>query len=93
MHDGILKQMREKIRTRQYVLALHAEEGMDNDYLSIFDLERAILTRRITKRQKDRVAEEWKYLVEGKSVGGDPVVVVARLSITGKLVNITLFLV
>jgi len=29
MYDRILKQMREKIRTRQYVMTLHAEEEMD----------------------------------------------------------------
>jgi len=38
MHDRILKQMRDKIRTRQYVMTLHAEEEMDDDRLSIFDV-------------------------------------------------------
>ena len=49
MYDRILKQMREKIRTRQYVMILHAEEEMDDDNLSIFDIERGILTGRIVK--------------------------------------------
>jgi hypothetical protein len=30
--------MQEKIRTRQYVMTLHAEEEMDDDELSIFDI-------------------------------------------------------
>ncbi len=47
MHDRILKQMQECIRTRQYVMTLHAEEEMDNDGLTIFDLERGILTGKI----------------------------------------------
>lgn len=93
MYDRILKGMREKIRTRQYVMTLHAEEEMDDDNLSIFDVERGILTGKIIERQKDRITAEWKYLIKGETVAGDPVVVVARLSITGKLVIITVYLV
>ena len=93
MYDRILKQMREKIRTRQYVVTLHAEEEMDDDNLSIFDIERGILTGRIIERQRDRVTVEWKYLIKGETVEGDPVVVVAKQSITGKLVIITVYLV
>ena len=44
MFERILKQMREKIRTRQYVMTLHAEEEMDNEGLAIYDVERGILT-------------------------------------------------
>jgi len=93
MYDRILKGMREKIRTRQYVMTLHAEEEMDDDNFSIFDVERGILTGKIIERQKDRITAEWKYLIKGETVAGDPVVVVARLSITGKLVIITVYLV
>jgi len=93
MYDRILKRMREKIRTRQYVMTLHAEEEMDNDNLSIFDVERGILTGKIIERQKDRVTAEWKYLIEGETLAGDSVVVVAKLSVTGKLVIITVYLV
>ncbi|TEU13654.1 MAG: DUF4258 domain-containing protein [Anaerolineales bacterium] len=85
--------MREKIRTRQYVMTLHAEEEMDDDGLSIFDVERGILTGKIVERQEDRVTEAWKYLVEGQTIAGDPVVIVAKLSVTGKLVIITVYLV
>ncbi len=31
MFEPILRQMREKIRTRQYVMTLHAEEAMEED--------------------------------------------------------------
>ncbi len=93
MYDRILKRMREKIRTRQYVMTLHAEEEMDDEDLSIFDVERGILTGKIVERQKDRVIEEWKYLVEGQTIAGDSVVMVAKLSVTGKLVVITVYLV
>ena len=93
MYDRILKRMREKVRTRQYVMTLHAEEEMDDDELSIFDIERCILTGKITERQKDKVTKEWKYVIEGQSVSGDQVGAVTKLSLTGKLIIITVYIV
>ncbi|MFH1990908.1 MAG: DUF4258 domain-containing protein [Pseudomonadota bacterium] len=93
MYDRILQRMQEKIRTRQYVMTLHAEEEMDDDELSIFDIERCILTGKITERQKDSLTKEWKYVIEGQSVSGDQVGIVTKLSLTGKLIIITVYLV
>jgi len=93
MYDRVLRQRREKIRTRQYVMTVHAEEEMAGDNLSIFDVEHVILTGEITERQKDRDTGEWKYLVEGETIAGDLAVVVAKLSITDKLVMITVYVV
>jgi len=92
MYDRILKRMREKVRTRQYVMTLHAEEEMDADGLSILDVEGGILAGKIIERQKDRLTEEWTYLIEGVTNAGDRIVLVAKLSMTGKLVIITLYL-
>jgi hypothetical protein len=44
MPTRVLNRMREKIRRRQYVMTPHAEEEMNNDELSIFDVESVILT-------------------------------------------------
>ena len=43
MYKRVLRKMQEKIRTRQYVATIHAEEEMSNDGLTIFDVERAVL--------------------------------------------------
>ncbi|MBX2997604.1 MAG: DUF4258 domain-containing protein [Caldilineaceae bacterium] len=91
MYERILRQMREKIRTRQYVMTLHAEEEMNDDDLSIFDVERAILTGRVTERQQDHNTGEWKYLLSGRSVREEDVAVVARISVAEKLVIITVY--
>jgi len=87
----ILKQMREKVRNRQYVMTLHATEEMDDDQLSIFDLESSILTGDIQERQKDEETAEWKYVIEGQTLTGDNIAVVAKLSVTKKLVIITVW--
>ena len=91
MYERILRQMRENIRSRQYVMTLHAEEEMNDDLLGIFDVERAILTGTIVERQENHVSGEWKYLVSGKSIDGYGVTVSAKLSVTGKLVIITVY--
>ena len=91
MFDRILKIMRDKIRTNQYIMTLHAEEEMDNDELSIFDIERCILNGRIIERRKDSETGEFKYLVAGKSVSDHKVGIIAKISITGKLVIITVY--
>ena len=92
MFPRVLKRMQERVRTRQYVMTLHAEEEMVKDGLSIFDVESGILVGEIVERQKDRDTGEWKYLVSGQTLAGDKVVVATRLSLTGKLVIITVYL-
>lgn len=91
MFERILSRMRGRVRTLQYVVTLHAEEEMDGDGLSIFDVEQAILTGHIVERQKDGETGEWKYLVKGKSLEGADVVTVSKLSATGKLVINTVY--
>jgi hypothetical protein len=91
MYDRILNRMREAIRTRNYVMTLHAEEEMNDDNLSIFDVERIILTGKIIVRQSDKEMAEWKYLIEGDTISNGMAIVVSKLAITGKLVIITVY--
>ncbi len=91
MFDKILKKFQDKIRANRYVMSIHAEEEMDDDGLTIFDVERVILTGIIVERQKDIKTGEWKYLVKGHTVYDMNVFVVAKLSPTGKMFIITVF--
>ena len=83
--------MRERIRTRQYVMTIHAEEEMDDDRLTIFDIESDILTGTIIERQRDNQTGENKYLVKGKILDGHDSVVVGKLGPERKLVLITAY--
>ena len=83
--------MREKVRTRRYIVTLHAEEEMDDDGFGIFDVEHAILTGNIQEHQKDRDTGEWKYRLVGHALDDRRIEVVAKLSITGKLVIVTAY--
>jgi hypothetical protein len=91
MFERVLKQMREKIRTRRYVMTVHADEEMDEDELTIFDVESCILTGVIVGKRKDPETKEWKYLVKGRSVSGGGVITVTKLAPAGKLVIITVY--
>ncbi|MBI1927054.1 DUF4258 domain-containing protein [Candidatus Poribacteria bacterium] len=84
--------MREKVRNHQYVMTLHAEEEMSDDTLTVYDVEYGILTGRIIERQKDKVTAEWKYRIRGEAVDSGEVEIVAKLSLTGDLVIITVYI-
>ncbi|MFL6196247.1 MAG: DUF4258 domain-containing protein [Thermoanaerobaculia bacterium] len=85
--------MREAIRRRRYVMTTHAEEEMDADGLTIFDVESVILTGEVIERQRDRKTREVKYLVRGESLDGlQKAVVVSKFGPTDLLVILTVYL-
>jgi hypothetical protein len=43
--------------------------------------------------QKDRLTNEWKYLVNGQSIAGNHLVALTKFGPTGKLVIITVYLI
>lgn len=91
MFDEILQRMRDKIKARQYVMTIHAEEEMSDDNLSIYDIEQAILTGEILERQKDRTTAESKYRIKGLAMDDNEIEIIAKLSQIGKLVIITVY--
>jgi hypothetical protein len=76
----------------QYVMTVHAEEEMVADDLAVFDVESAILNGRIVERKRDRHTQQAKYLVRGKALDDEMIGVVVKLSPTGKMVIITVYL-
>ena len=92
MFDVILKRLQERIRTRHYIMTVHAVEEMEEDKLTVFDVENCLLTGTVIERQRDRETGEWKYIVRGLSLADSPFIVVAKIGLTGKLVIITVFI-
>lgn len=91
MFDRVLKLLRDKIINKHYVMTLHAEEEMNDDNLSIHDVEEIILSGTIQERQKDKKTAEWKYRIRGETTIGHGGEVVVKLSPTGKVVVITAY--
>ncbi|MBI4206470.1 MAG: DUF4258 domain-containing protein [Betaproteobacteria bacterium] len=85
--------MRDLIRSLNYVVSLHAAEELEDDNLTILDIENIILTGRIVERQRDRQTHETKVLIRGRSLGGRAAEVVVKLGLTGALYIITVYLV
>ena len=91
MFDALLNKLRDAIREQRYVMTLHAEEEMDADELSIFDIESVILKGEVVERQRDEDRGDWKYLISGPSLDSAPVIVVVRLRPDTKAIIITVF--
>ena len=92
MLNQILQEIQEKVQNQEYVLTLHAEDEMDQDDLTSFDIENALLTGKIVGRQRDLQSGEWKYVVEGQTHGSEIAVVVTKLTFSRKLVIITVYI-
>ena len=54
MQHPSIARIRELIRSLKYVVTLHASEELEDDNLSILDLESIVLTGQIIERQRDR---------------------------------------
>ena len=91
MFEKIRDKMRDLIRSLDYVMTIHGEEEMENDNLSILDVENAVLTGDVIERQRDESNAESKYLVTGKTLDDLNVTVVAKLGLADKLVIITVY--
>ena len=90
--DEILGRIQAKVQALDYVMTIHADEEMDDDGLSIFDVEQAIVSGEVIQRQRDRQTREWKYLIKGQTHDGLDVVVVIKLSPTDTVIIITVYI-
>ena len=92
MAQATISQFRHLIRTLNYVVSTHAAEELDDDDLSILDLENIVLTGEISERQRDAQTREVKCVVAGITRDGTTAEAVVKIGFTGKLVVITVYL-
>jgi len=79
------------IRSLNYAVSIHAAEELDDDDLTILDLENIILTGAIIERQRDRQTREVKYVVRGNTLDGIHAEAVTKTAPSGNLFVITLY--
>jgi hypothetical protein len=91
MAHPTINQLRHLIRTLNYVVSTHAAEELEDDNLSILDLENIILTGQITERQRDAQTRESKIVVSGVTLHGNHAQAVVKVGFTGKLIVITTY--
>ena len=92
MAQATISHFRHLIRTLNYVVSTHAAEELDDDNLSILDLENIVLTGEISERQRDAKTREVKCVVTGITLDGAATEAVVKIGFTGKLVVITVYL-
>jgi hypothetical protein len=87
----IIDKIRNAIRTGNYDMTYHAVEEMAEDNLEILDVESAVLSAKIIKREKDDL-RGIKYLIKGvASDRSTPIGVVGRFKETGTFLIITVY--
>lgn len=88
-----ISRIRDCVRGLNYAVSLHAAEELDDDNLTIFDLENIIFTGEIVGRQRDRKTREVKLVIRGVSIEGIEAETVVKFSPSGALFVITIYLV
>ena len=86
-----IREIRDRVRAKNYELTGHAEEEREDDDLAIADLEKAMLAGRLEKILTGDPRGN-RYVVRGKAPDGREVEIVCRFLASGKLRIITVYL-
>ena len=89
MPRRLIDRLRAKIRAGEYIVPVHAADELDDDEISIFDVENIVLSGQIVERQRDAQTRERKYVVRGKTLAGEAACSVVKIGPTGTVVVIT----
>lgn len=92
MSEPTITRIRECVRSLNYVVSIHAAEELDDDNITIFDLENIILSGEIIERQRDTRTREVKCVVRGLTLDERHAETVVKIGPTGKLFVITVYL-
>jgi hypothetical protein len=84
--------IRELVRSLNYVVSTHAAEELEDENLTIVDLESIILTGQIVERQRDRETREVKSVIRGSTLDGLEAETIVKVRPTGGLFIITVYL-
>jgi Domain of unknown function (DUF4258) len=86
-----IDRIRAKIQLQQYDMSAHAMEEMAEDFLTILDVEEAVLNGQIVRAEKDD-PRGTKYVVVGTALDRQtPVGVVGRFASSGRYLIITVY--
>jgi len=90
--EPTITRIRECVRSLNYVVSIHAAEELDDDNITILDLENIILSGEIIERQRDTRTREVKCVVRGLTLDERHAETVVKIGPTGKLFVITAYL-
>ena len=70
---------------------VRAADELEDDQLSIYDLEAVILSGAIVELQRDQATGETKYVIRGRTTEGAEAECVVKIGTTGRLIVITVY--
>ena len=82
--------IRKLARQRLYYITLHADEEMDEDGITQYELEKVLMEGEIVSHQIDALTGERKYVLTGLNIGL-PIEVVVKISHTDEIVVIAVY--
>ncbi len=91
MFKSVLVEMRNRARSGNITIPLHAREEMYNDDLLKLDIVFGILHGEIIERQWDNDWSEWKYIIRSESTDGRGIEIVAKLGRNADILVITVY--
>ena len=91
MAGSSIAHIRNLVRVKNYVVSHHAADELEDDNLTILDLESIVLNGQIVERQHDRKTNETKYLINGRTLEGCEAETVLKIGFTGALIFITVY--
>ena len=93
MPEPAIARIRECFRSLNYVVSIHVAEEVDDDNLTILDLEKSILLGEIIERQRDDAGTgEVKCVVRGFTLDERQAQAAFKIGPLGNLIVITVFL-
>lgn len=92
MTKAVIGQIRDFVRSLNYVVSIHAAEELEDDNLTVLDFENIVLTGEIIERQRDRQSREVECVVRGFTLHGLEAETVVKLGPAGELFVITVYL-
>jgi hypothetical protein len=85
--------IRNPVRSLDYVVSLHAAQGLEDEDLTILDLESLLLTGTIVERQEDRQTRETKAIIRGRTLDHRQAEAAVKVGFTGILFIVTVYLI
>lgn len=89
MAPRVIDHLRAKIRDGLLLVPFHAANELDDDEISILDVEQVVLTGDVIQRQRDSQTRERKYVIRGETLAGEAACCVVKVGPTGRVILIT----
>jgi hypothetical protein len=87
-----IQRLRDFVRNLDYSISAHATDELEDDGLTVYDLEEIFHSGEIVERQRDRATGEAKFVIRDDTAAGKQAECVIKIGPSGRLHVITVYL-